>query len=480
MKKFQYNFINLNNLKNKKNSDIVEYLKYNGGTCFDMNDAEGLKSLIPYIYDNNRKGFVISYMIERLCKEFDLLKIGDSTIVNIEIKLSNRQDKLKQAKQNYELLQNQYSEYNINVYSYVQKDNRFFKYNHNMNDLIETDNHSLNADLVNIKNVEIPNININIKNVYDEPEFFLENKYVLSNSQENIKEKILNKNSGIYAVSGSGGTGKTLLALDIYKSLFNNKIDVCFLVPFAENIISSKLLQEMEIRMAKYFPIDGEKRETVIIDEAQRISYSHLKDIKNSCKYLIIFYDKNQDVDGIEGLEAFFDEYKDKVTSSNIKQIIRNDSTIDRYARKICGLRKSTAENKIFDPNKIAIYMHDEFENEYIPQGTYKLLEPTKSKYSTTCEDICLTKHCVEFKKKLEKNIIHFEIGKEYENILIYLCNGYIIKDNKIDQIKPLCYGNLQNQIYTIISRATKKVIFVCDDIEVYNFLLKCKIELDK
>ena len=30
MKKFQYDFINLNNLKNKNIIDIVEYLKYNG------------------------------------------------------------------------------------------------------------------------------------------------------------------------------------------------------------------------------------------------------------------------------------------------------------------------------------------------------------------------------------------------------------------------------------------------------------------
>lgn len=98
MKKYQCNFINLNNLKNKNPADIVEYLKYNGSSFFDMDDAEGLISLIGYIYECNRKGFVVSYMIDRICKEFDLLKIGDSTIINIEIKLSNRQDKLKQAK----------------------------------------------------------------------------------------------------------------------------------------------------------------------------------------------------------------------------------------------------------------------------------------------------------------------------------------------------------------------------------------------
>ena len=44
----------------------------------------------------------------------------------------------------------------------------------------------------------------------------------------------------------------------------------------------------------------------------------------------------------------------------------------------------------------------------------------------------------------------------------------------------PLTYGNLQKQLYTIISRAIEKVVFVCDEIEVYNFLSKCKEDLDK
>lgn len=481
MKKYQCNFINLNNLKNKNPADIVEYLKYNGSSFFDMDDAEGLISLIGYIYECNRKGFVVSYMIDRICKEFDLLKIGDSTIINIEIKLSNRQDKLKQAKQNYYLLYNQYPEYEIIIYSYVKNGNRFFKYDHETDNLIESDNESLNNDLLKIKNVEIPNINIDIKNVYEKPDFFLKNKYLLSNSQENIKEKILNKNEGIYAISGSGGTGKSLLALDVYKTLSINN-DICFLIPFAKSkIISHTLLEQIDFRMARYFPEENEKKDIVIIDEAQRIGYAHLNDIKKSCRYLIIFYDKDQDIDGVEQIENFLSEHKLEVETSAIKQIIRSDSTIDRYARKICGLKKSTVENKVFDPNKIDIYMRDEFEEKNISKEIYKLIEPAKSKiYTSSCESICPTKQCIQFKEKFNQDIIHFEIGKEYKQVLIYLCNGYCIKNNKIDKIMPLCYGNLQKQLYTIISRTIEKVVFVCDDIEVYNFLSKCKLDLDK
>ena len=105
---------------------------------------------------------------------------------------------------------------------------------------------------------------------------------------------------------------------------------------------------------------------------------------------------------------------------------------------KICGLKKSTAENKVFDPNKINIYMRDEFEENDVSKEIYKLIEPSKSKiYLSSCENVCATKQCIEFKKKFDQNIIHCEIGKEYKKVLIYLCNGYSVKNNRLD--KTIC-----------------------------------------
>lgn len=481
MRKYDYNFVNLKNLQNKNVKDVVEYLRYNGGTSFDENDAEGLLSLISFIYESNMDNFVVSYMIDRICKEFDLLKIGNNTIVNIEIKLSNRKDKINQIRQNYFLLKNQYDDYHIHIYSYIKAGNKFFQYNPSTDELIESNHCWLNEDLELIKNPEIPNLNVDIKSVYKNPEFFLENKYILSNAQEIIKDKVVKKNSGIFVISGSGGTGKSLLALDIYKTLSNGK-NIIFLTPFAkEKIISKKLLNQFNIRMAKYFPINNETFDVVIVDEAQRIGREHLNKIKDKSKYLILFYDKEQDIDGINQIDIFLDEHKDEIEKTSIKQVIRNDSTIDRYARKICGLRKSTLEDKNFNRNKIEIYMYDEFNKKITKVDSYKLIEPTKSKpFADSCRKYCASQKCLNLEKMIDQDIVHFEIGKEYDTVVLYLCNGYCINDNKIDKKLPVCYGNLQNQLYTIISRAINKVIFVCDDIEIYNFLSKCKDDLDK
>ena len=481
MKKYNYNFINLKNLKNKSTLDIVEYLKYNGAASFDENDAEGLLSLIDFIWESVMDGFIISYKIDRICKEFDMLKIGDNTIVNIEIKLSNRNDKINQLRQNYFLLKNQYPDYNIHLYSYVKEGNRLFQYNYSNDELVESCICRLNEDLNIIKKPEIPNININIQSVYKNPDFFLENKYILSNSQENIKSEIMKRKSNIYAISGSGGTGKSLLALDIYKTLYNRNNNIIFLVPFAkQRIISSKLIEKFNIRMSKYFPLNNETYDVIIVDEAQRIKKDHLNIINNKCNCLVLFYDKEQDVDGTGQIDEFLEEHKKDITKKIIKQVIRNDSTIDRYARKICGLKKSLLEDKNFDSKKIEIYMYNEFIKKKDNFKLYKFIEPTKSKkVIAPCTKHCTLKKCFNLENQIDQEIVHFEIGREYDIVIVYLCEGYYVNNKKIDMRLPICYGNIQNQLYTIISRAINKVVFVCDDIEIYNFLSKCKDDLE-
>ena len=91
----------------------------------------------------------------------------------------------------------------------------------------------------------------------------------------------------------------------------------------------------------------------------------------------------------------------------------------------------------------------------------------------------CQAMQCFEIKQKIESDIVHFEMSRECNNVVLYLCSGYVVRDNKIDAIVPLCYGSVQNQLYTIITRSTEKAIFVCDNIEMYNFLSKCKYELE-
>lgn len=477
MKKYKYNIVNLNDLNGKSMLTIREYVRFNGYPNFKDDDAECLLSLIDNIYDKNRDGFVISYMIERICKEFDLIKMDDNAIINIEMKLSNRGDKIKQVVQNYNLLSNQYPFHSIIIYSYIKENNMILKYNIESKELVESTFIELNEDLEKVENYRIPNINFNIKSIYQNPNFFLEGSYFLSNSQEDIKKEILKNDSGVFAINGCGGTGKSLLALDLYKTLRETK-DTVFLVPFAQQkIIDEELTEKMNIRTERYYR-DTTIKEVIIVDEAQRIKYFRLKDLQKRCKYLVLFYDEYQDIDDVGQIQIFLEDCRPSLIEKKLKQVIRNDNTMDRFARKICGYKKNKFEFKTFDDEKINIYMISEFEKLDINKDDYKIIEPSKSKMTTTCESICFNKKCFSLKQRFQNEIVHFEIGKEYKNVLLYLCNGYCVKNNKIDMKLPVSYGSIRNQIYTIISRAVERIIIICDDIELYNFLMKCKEEL--
>lgn len=99
---YKYNLINLNNILGKDVNEIKEYFRFNGINKFDKNDIVSLLSISEKII--NKQGFNISYNIERLDKEFDLIKYGNDILVNIELKISNRD--IIQCENNYKILKN--------------------------------------------------------------------------------------------------------------------------------------------------------------------------------------------------------------------------------------------------------------------------------------------------------------------------------------------------------------------------------------
>ena len=96
---YKYNLINLNNILEKDINDIKDYCRFNGINKFDNNDIESLLLFSTKV--NNKKGFNVSYNIERLDKEFDLIKYGNDILVNVELKVSNKD--IVQCENNYRI-----------------------------------------------------------------------------------------------------------------------------------------------------------------------------------------------------------------------------------------------------------------------------------------------------------------------------------------------------------------------------------------
>ena len=103
---YEYKLINLNDLRGYSDDDIKKYLRYNGVRKFDECDIASLKIIIEKLETTCLPDFNVSYIVDRLDKEFDLVKLDESRIINIELKSSHRD--VTQCIENYKLLKNEY------------------------------------------------------------------------------------------------------------------------------------------------------------------------------------------------------------------------------------------------------------------------------------------------------------------------------------------------------------------------------------
>ena len=305
---YKYNLINLNNILGKDINEIKEYFRFNGINKFDKNDIVSLLYISEKII--NKQGFNISYNIDRLDKEFDLIKYGNGILVNIELKISNRD--IIQCENNYEILKKYYGKEDIYIFCFEENKNNILKYNDELKILETSSYDELNNVLNKITKARIININFNVSSVYVNPDFYLDNKYSLSNSQQITKNKIINSSEKMLLVSGRAGTGKTLLALDLYDYYINNDKSVIYLTPFkVNNLVCSELKKKVKMRTVKSYLdfVSEDTHDIAIIDEAQRLKCEDIEKLKLKIREKIIMLgDINQTVDYEEGFKKLYEK----------------------------------------------------------------------------------------------------------------------------------------------------------------------------
>lgn len=179
-------------------------------------------------------GFFAGYAIERISKEFDLLRFGHNCIVNIELKAPlRRADKetkiLRQMQANHHYLS--FLAKPLYLFTFVDKDG-FYAYDPDQCALRRTDAHEV-AQILASQAVD-PTLDPDtlfvpanyLLSPFSDTARFLAGEYFLTTSQESVKEELFRerrKTPGTcFILSAASGTGKTLLLCDIAKSLINS------------------------------------------------------------------------------------------------------------------------------------------------------------------------------------------------------------------------------------------------------------------
>lgn len=499
--------INLFNIKqiplDLKEEHISEYLRYltksNGFKNVKIHELETLKSFI-----NNFKGkglfysdlnnYYYSYHIPQISKEFDLLRVCDDIVINIELKLQVN-DWVDVSNQ---LIKNKYYLKALGrmIYNFVyikecnevyklNKDNKLVK--SNIEEVIEV----LKEQINNIFNKDINKL-FDVTNYlvspFNDVDKFLHNNYFLTSHQEEIKRNIIEKikKKEILSLSGGAGTGKTLLLYDIARTL-SDKYNVCIIHVANLNDGQSKLKNKgfniYPIKDINNKNINFEKYDLVIVDEAQRLKKIQFNKIIEKQKQLnvslLFSYDQKQNLNKDEAKVNIVKNIE-RIVSENNKYLltnnIRTNKNIMNFAERI--IYNNTKLDIVIDSNEIEIlYAKSNIESRFIIEGYksegYEFVNYTPSKNSNESWEYFRE---VEqawfsgFQKDLTNNP-HRSIGQEYDKVLLTLGEHFSVSNHELvtkdHKIKNYDYKRM---LYQILTRARKKLcIIIYNNKELFN-----------
>lgn len=221
--------------------DTLEELNYKNflahyGITIKDKEVDDLKSLTKILYDETEKRsifsqFYVSYKIPQIGKEFDLLRFGNKCVINIELKNSSTEEKFF-----YQLKRNEYylSFIGKQIYSFTfVADEKKLYFLNDEGKIEEVDFSNLIKLLYEQQVSKLDNVNklFNpsdyLVSPFNSTEKFIKNEYFLTHQQEELKTNIFaiikdHSKANFISITGSAGTGKTLLTYDIAKEIMQS------------------------------------------------------------------------------------------------------------------------------------------------------------------------------------------------------------------------------------------------------------------
>lgn len=254
-------------------------------------------------------GFYIGYKVPQIGKEFDLLKFCFDSIINIELKSNSDAAKIRA-----QLLRNKYYlsfiGRTIYAFTFVSSSGKLY-FLDAAEQLVEITPSQL-RDILSERVADetrepdsLFNPSDYLVSPFNSTAKFLEGQYFLTHQQEDFKVQILNSINAaagvsFTAITGSAGTGKTLLTFDIAKHLLASGMKALIIHCGQLNDGHRALIAAGWVicPIKSYKTHDIAAFDAIFIDEAQRIYQNQLDDIvaaANSAKCACIFsYDKIQ------------------------------------------------------------------------------------------------------------------------------------------------------------------------------------------
>ena len=436
-------------------------------TSLGDREKGSLYYLVDTLLNNNCEielldNFYYSYTIPHIGKEFDLLKIDNKKILNIELKSENvGLDRIKtQLVRNYNYLK--YLSLDMYLFTFVSDSKTFYKLNDNF-ELVTTSVEEVLKAIYSFKGNIYPDIDKLFKtsdylvspNVH--PHKFINEQYFLTSQQEFIKNKIFQvlKNENIIKITGEAGTGKTLLLFDIAKDLSkNNKVLIinCNKYNEAHELINKSLVNvcilcQQELMNNKNIINDYDY---ILLDEAQRMDNGLWRILNENLDKKIIFTLDPKQVLTKEEIKANYNSLIDGLGAIKYKlsNRIRINNNIKEFTYFLFDMNRNKSPLDLTNVNvhyasntKELLTYFNLYKNDY----TYISIPNTNYIYGD-----------------IEMVDINEVVGKDYENVLMVLDNNFFYSDRKLSSYNSKKNDYLYLKIlYQGLSRTRENVSII-------------------
>ena len=443
-------------------------------------ETEGLRlfseRLQPVCSDACSLTFYYSYTMQKLGKEFDLLRIADNQIVNIELKSGNVSNETIRT----QLIQNRYYLSTLGkpvyYYTYISGQDRLVRLS-NSGRLVDTTFEELGVLLDNQDEICTDDIEELFKedkyliSPITDPGKFLRQEYFLTFQQRDIKKQIMKNISDghfLQGFTGLPGTGKTILLYDIAMTL-SRRNSVCL---FYFGSYRGELQQLNErLKRIDFYYCDNNTVPNVINDYAAIfIDEGHgmgEKTFESICEYsrkwtapIIISYDDALCVSEKERLRmgAIVFEKRNDFKGFKLTNKIRMNNELSTFLRTFLSASK---KYKMEYPNVSVAYGADITEamnliRFYEKEGYIFIWDRGLSIDISGIESFP-----GEALTRIESASV---TGKEFDKVLMLLDDSFYYDDERFLRNKESENGGATSRIMNLfhgLSRAKKKIALV-------------------
>ncbi|MCR5279861.1 MAG: ATP-binding protein [Lachnospiraceae bacterium] len=463
-------------------------------------EIKGLRALTDRLCEHSSDApaydFFYSFVMPKLGKEFDLIRIASDSVVNIELKSGDVTD---EAIRN-QLLNNRYYLSTLgrtmHFYTYIDSENRLVRLS-NKGKLTETDF----DDLISVLKRQDDMYDGDIEDLFKEESYlispladsarFLRKEYFLTFQQRDIKKQILKivKRTGadkerpvpVQGFTGLPGTGKTILLFDLAMTL--SVWDKVCLLHFGARTKELDNLNERLKRIDFYYCSEGtppeitDKYEYILIDVGHKINREYLDWILDlSRKWnapIVVSYDREDAISEEERLgygSCLIEEIPEFILY-RLTNRIRLNAELSTFINCVMSF-KTRSQRKDYPSVSVAYANNVEEAGELI-------CEYEKDGY-VFLQDKNLSKPVFPSRAAMYKNNCEIEgsedSGKEFDKVVVLLDEGFYYDDE--GDLRHVSNSAVR-RLFHGMSRAKKKIALVIKEnervLDVMLFILQRK-----